>query len=66
LIFYYEKDDEGTEAERRYYFASDKLIRLMKGQRIVDINSREALLAVRVALNEKKKLVEIFLKSLGN
>ncbi len=64
LIFYYEKDDEGSQAERRYYFASDRLIRRMRGPRIVDINSREALQAARVALNEKKKLVDVFVKSL--
>lgn len=66
LIFYFEKDDEGSQADRRYYFASERLIRRMRGQRIVDINSREALEAVRVTLSEKKKLMEIFLKSLGD
>ena len=67
LIFYYEKkDDEGSPAERRYYFASERLIRRMTGQRVVDINSRDALGEARVALNEKKKLMDIFLKSLGD
>lgn len=66
LIFYFEKDDESSLAERRYYFASERLIRRMTGQRVVDINSREAVEAAKGALNEKKKLREIFLKSLGN
>lgn len=67
LIFYFEKkDEEGSQAESRLYFASNRLIKLMRGQRIVPINSREALEAVRVTLSEKKKLMEIFLKSLGD
>ena len=67
LIFYYEKkDDEGSPAERRYYFANERLIRRMAGQRVVPINSREALGEARVALNAKKKLMDIFLKSLGD
>lgn len=67
LIFYYEKkDEEGSPAERRYYFASERLIRRMTGKRVVDINSREALEAVSVALNEKKKLMDVFVKSHGD
>lgn len=66
LIFYFEKDDEGAPAERRYYFAANRLIRRMRGQRILDISSREALEAARGTLNEKQKLIEVFLKSLGD
>lgn len=67
LIFYYEKkDDEGSPAESRLYFAANRLIRRIKGQRIVDVNSRQALEETKGALNEKTKLREVFLKSLGN
>jgi len=67
LIFYFEKkDEEDAPVERRYYFFSEKLIRRMTGQRVVPINSREALEAARLTLSEKKKLVDVFLKSLGD
>ena len=67
LIFYFEKkDQEDAPVERRYYFFSEKLIRRMTGQRVVPINSREALEAARLTLSEKKKLVDVFLKSLGD
>jgi hypothetical protein len=67
LIFYYEKkNDEGSPAESRLYFAANRLIRRMKAQRIVDVNSLQALEDAKGALNEKTKLREIFLKSLGN
>jgi len=64
LIFYFEKGEEDPQAERRYYFASERLIRLMRGQRIVDNNSRPALRAALAVLKGKKKLVGIFLRSL--
>ena len=67
LIFYFEKkDQDDAPVERRYYFFSEKLIRRTTGQRVVPINSREALEAARLTLSEKKKLVDVFLKSLGN
>lgn len=66
LVFYFEKNDENTPAERRYYFAANRLIRGMQGQRVVDRNSREALEAARAALLESKELADIFVKSLGN
>lgn len=66
LIFYYEKDGESLPTERRHYFAAGRLIRRMTGQRIVDINSREALDAVKVAVNEQRRLRQIFRNSLRN
>lgn len=65
LIFNYQKDGESLESDTRNYFAGERLIRRMTGQRIVDIRSRAALDAVNAARNEKKKLVEIFLMSLN-
>jgi hypothetical protein len=66
LIFYYEKDGESLPTERRYYFAAGRLIRRMTGQRIVDINSHEAVEKAKDVLNNNRKLTDIFLKSLSN
>lgn len=62
LIFYFEKNDD--EAERRFYFASEKLIKSLSGEKMVNINGRKELEAVKIFLNEKKKLVGIFGNSL--
>ena len=64
LIFYYEKDGESAQSERRYYFASERLIRRMTGKRLVDIRSQEAMEAVKEVLTENSKLQRFFLSSL--
>ena len=64
LIFYYERDSENLQSERRYYFASERLIRRMTGPRMVDIRSREALEAVKTVLTENSRLKRLFLSSL--
>jgi len=66
LIFYHEKNGGSSDSERRYYFAAERLIRRMTGQRIVTANSREALDAAKVALIEARKLRQIFRNSLRN
>lgn len=63
LIFQYEKKGEGREDERRYYFASGKLIALTIGQKDADVNSREALDSAAAALGVKEKLVGLFRQS---
>jgi hypothetical protein len=64
LIFYYEKMGAGAEDESRFYFASDKIIRIMRGQRVADINSRQELAAPKAVQAEADKLVAIFRRSL--
>ena len=64
LIFYYEKMGEDKEAESRFYFASGKIIRIQRGQRIADINSRQELAAPGAVQAQADKLVEIFKRSL--
>lgn len=66
LIFYYEKMGEESEAESRFYFASGKIIRIQRGQRIADINSRQELDAPKAVQAQADKLVEIFQRSLEN
>lgn len=66
LIFYYEKDGESSQSERRYYFASERLIRRMLGQRSVSTKSREAVETVARALGARNDLKQIFLRSLDN
>lgn len=65
LIFYYEKDGESAQSERRYYFASERLIRRMLGQRSVSTKTRDAVETVARAFGAKNNLKQIFLKSLG-
>ena len=64
LIFHYQKDGESAESEQRCFFASERLLRLTKGKRIVGIRSREAVEMSTRALAAKKSLLEIFVKSL--
>ena len=64
LIFYYEKMGEELETESRFYFASGKTIRIQRGQRIMDINSRQELAAPKAVQAQARKLVVIFQHSL--
>jgi len=64
LIFYYERDSESLHSERSYYFASERLIRLTTGRRMVDIRSREAFEAIKAVLTENIRLRRLFLSSL--
>jgi len=64
LIFYYEKMDENPENERRFYFASEKLIKSLKGEKNTSINGREEIAAVKTILSDKRKLAEMFQNSL--
>lgn len=66
LIFHYQKDGESAESEIRSYFAGERLIRRMTGERIGATSSRESVEAARSALAEKHKLREIFVRSLGD
>jgi hypothetical protein len=66
LIFYFEKTDTGAESESRFYFASGKIIRIQRGKRIADINSREELDAPKAVQTQAAKLVGIFRSSLNN
>lgn len=66
LIFYYEKDGESAASERRYYFASERLIRRTLGERSVSTKSREAVETVARTLASRNNLKQVFLKSLDN
>jgi hypothetical protein len=66
LIFYYEKMSEEADAESRFYFSSGKIIRIQRGQRIADINSRQELAAPKAVQAQADKLVAIFKRSLEN
>jgi len=57
LIFYFEKKDE---QESRFYFAAEKPFRILRGDKSVNINSKEEIEKTKTILAEKKKLVEIF------
>jgi len=43
LVFYFEKESEDAQSERRFYFASGRLVRQMTGARTIDSNSGRAL-----------------------
>ncbi len=64
LIFYHQKQGETARSESSYYFASGRPIRRMSGQRLVALNSREAKETATLALQESRRLREVFLKSL--
>ena len=66
LIFYYEKMGEEEQAESRFYFSAGKIIRIQRGQRIADINSRQELAAPKAVQAQADKLVAIFQRSLEN
>lgn len=63
LIFYFEKKDE---VERRLYFAAEKLIKALEGEKIVKINTPTELERVKSMLQEKRRLSEAFTKTLDN
>jgi len=65
LIFYFDKSEDGSQ-DRRYYFASNRLIRQMRGERVVAMNAREALRVAKRVFSEEKKLKQIFQLSLGS
>ena len=60
--FYYEKT--GEEAEGRFYFMAGKIIRIQRGQRVADLNSRQEQAAPKAAQAQADKLVTIFQRSL--
>lgn len=60
LVFYFEKDDE---TESRFYFSMEKIIRLQRGERVVNFNNREEMNAPKAVLAQKNKLVQIFRNS---
>lgn len=64
LIFYYEKNEENPQDERRFYFSGEKLIKSLKGEKATNISGREQVQAVRTILNGKRKLIGIFKNSL--
>ncbi|HWN11154.1 MAG TPA: hypothetical protein VNO50_18085 [Pyrinomonadaceae bacterium] len=66
LIYHYQKDGESAESEQRCFFAAGRLLRLTKGKRIVGIRSREAVETATRALDARKSMLEIFVKSLRN
>ena len=66
LIYYYRKDGESSESEQRCFFISERVVRLTKGKRLVGIRSRERVETATAALDSKKSLLAIFLKSLRN
>jgi hypothetical protein len=66
LIFYYEKEGENTRSERRYYFASERVIRGMEEQRVIRLKDREAVERVSMVLKEKNRLRAMFIGSLGH
>lgn len=43
LVFYFEKESEDAQSERRFYFASGRLVRQMIGSRTIDSNRGRAL-----------------------
>lgn len=61
LIFYFEKKDD---EEHRFYFSIEKPFRILKGDKSVNINSKEEIEKTKMILAEKKRLVEIFKNSL--
>lgn len=60
LVFYFEKDGE---IESRFYFSMEKIIRLQRGEQVVNANSREEMNAPKAVLAQKNKLVQIFRNS---
>ena len=65
LIFYFEKTGEDAESESRFYFAAGKIIRIQRGQKIADINSRVELDAPKAVQAQAAKLVGIFRASIN-
>jgi hypothetical protein len=57
LIFYLDKKDE---ADFRIYFAAEKPLKLLKGERDLKTTDREAVQSAKNALAEKRKLGAIF------
>lgn len=60
LIFYFEKKEE----ERRVYFALEKPIKILKGEKTLPAGNKQEAEFVKSILNEKRKLVGIFKNSL--
>lgn len=61
MIFYFEKKDD---EEYRVYFAAEKSFRILKGDKSLNINSKEEIEMTKTILAEKKKLTMIFQNSL--
>jgi hypothetical protein len=66
LIFYYEKDGDDPASERRYYLASERVIRAMKGQRTIGLRNRDEVEKVSMVLKEKNRLKSMFIQSLAD
>lgn len=64
LIFYFEKTDYTDGAESRFYFSSGRAIRILRNQKMVDVNSPVEIKASKSVQAQAAKLVGIFKRSL--
>lgn len=63
LVFYFEKIND--EPESRFYFWGGKIIRIQRGDKLADINSRAESAAPKAVQAQAAKVVGIFRNSIG-
>jgi hypothetical protein len=63
LIFYFEKMSD--EPESRFYFSGGKTVRIQRGEKIVDINSRAESAASKTVQAQAARIVQIFRNSIN-